>query len=105
MKHTATPWKKGTYKNCITAETNDGLTINGAYQDEAIDYYGGYLIAESVSKNNAQFIVKACNSHEELIDALEGMVDTFKTLPTKTNRQQDALDEAQELLTELKSRL
>lgn len=67
-KRTPGPWKRG--RGCVTSESNDGLTISGAYEEKAKEHYGGYLIGESVSDANVDFIVKACNNHDALMIAL-----------------------------------
>lgn len=56
-KHTPGPWKA--HKTMIVSESNEGLTINGSYDEESKVYYGGYLIAESVSPANASLIAAA----------------------------------------------
>jgi len=65
MSHTPTPWRIG--KNGgVVSDSAEGLVINGAFGKEAVEYYGGNLICESVTRANAEFIVEACNAHERL---------------------------------------
>ena len=69
-QHTVTPWKVTTdYSNA-----NDCLDI---WTDES---HGSVMIAEVRGHNrearaNAQYIVKACNAHEELVEILRNMVN------------------------------
>lgn len=60
MKHTPTPWRVGR-PGTVVSDSADGLTINGATGADNVEYYGGNLIAESVSEENAAFIVRAVN--------------------------------------------
>lgn len=60
---TPTPWRVGKNGTSIVSDSPDGLTLGGATGDDAIEYYGGNLIAESVSPENAAFIVAACNDY------------------------------------------
>jgi hypothetical protein len=34
---------------------------------DVVEYYGGHLIAESIAPRNAEFIVRACNAHDQLV--------------------------------------
>jgi hypothetical protein len=72
-KHTPEPWRVG--KLTVIADTNQGLSINGSYCKQALNYYGGYLIAESITENNASRIV-AC------VNACAGMDDPAKEIST-----------------------
>ena len=62
QKHTPTPW---TQQGEVI--TKDGATIakawlNGLYEDAG---------AHDLQQDNARFIVRACNAHDELVAALE----------------------------------
>jgi len=63
-KHTPTPWHKTNPHDEPYYEIWYGKI--GAKDRE--------LIAEYVSKDNAEFIVKACNSHAELYEAAQEMI-------------------------------
>lgn len=69
LLHTPGPWREG--KNCgaIVADTAEGLSVNGTYCDESKEYYGGYLIAETVASANKALIIEA----PELLKSLEEM--------------------------------
>jgi hypothetical protein len=47
---------------------------------------------------DAVFVNRACNNHYQLVEALEGMIDSFKP---ETDRQTDAYNDAVELLKTL----
>lgn len=77
--HTPTPYRLGNSKPhasmaTVVSDSAEGLEkIGGAGGPDAVEYYGGNMIAESVAPENAAFIVKACNSHERLIAFLREM--------------------------------
>lgn len=62
MTHTPTPWKVASNKMHVL--DNEGLII----------VYPGGSRTEATAKNNAQFIVQACNAHEELVKVLQGVL-------------------------------
>lgn len=74
MQHTKTPWRIsagiGFGKGAVVAD-EPVPEIGGS---DAVDYYGGHLIAESIAPRNAEFIVRACNAHDELVGALTDLV-------------------------------
>lgn len=50
MTHTPGPWKKGKHLSEVITNNDNALAYlpPGARDEEAIRYYGGYLVAESV---------------------------------------------------------
>jgi len=68
--HTPTPWRRGKASDAIVADA----PLRPFDSPEDVAYYGGYLIAESVTVANQDFIVRACNVHEELLEALRELV-------------------------------
>lgn len=72
-KFTKGVWSVGRRGSVISTES-DGITINGGTGADADIYYGGNLICESVSDNNATLIAAA----PELYDALNDVVDSYK---------------------------
>ena len=62
--HTPTPWifKEGYHNNSMIYSENAELI--SVFQDD--------------NKANAQFIVKACNAHEELVKALKKALDIIE---------------------------
>lgn len=71
MKHTNLPWQQNTTEPAQICDA-DGVTRGCA----PIAYTLG-LRGERVA--NAAFIVKACNTHYELIESLKVMIKAFKT--------------------------
>jgi len=68
-KHIPTPWvikaHNTIYKPAIYSEDRLVSTIRGGFTTEAEEYA------------NAEFIVRACNAHDELVAALEGILYNF----------------------------
>jgi len=68
-KHTATPWKIGkSYTTEIAireCDTNDCVAV-------CCD------LLEDEMKANAEFITRACNAHDELVEALKDVVHTLQ---------------------------
>lgn len=62
-KHTATPWRIG--KSCGSVVADAPVPEMGG--SDSVKYYGGHLIAESITPYNAAFIVRACNDYERLV--------------------------------------
>lgn len=73
-KHTATPYRIG--KNGAIVSDEPVIGMSGS---DAVDYYGGHCIAESVTPKNAAFIVTACNCHYDLLEALQMAAELVKT--------------------------
>lgn len=57
-KFTKGVWSAGRKGSVVSTESN-GITINGAVGEDAVSCYGGNLICESVSENNAHLIAAA----------------------------------------------
>lgn len=70
FKGTPGPWKVGKITGCVVADSNEALTIRGSYENESKDYYGGFLIGESISNANAQLIAAA----PELLESLNELL-------------------------------
>lgn len=66
VKHTPTPWKVKNYNG------NNKFRIVGA-DDSAITNLTGQYLGEE--KTNAQFIVKAVNCHDDLVEALKTVLN------------------------------
>lgn len=89
--HTPTPWRIGTHKSTIVADSREGIT-HADYSE--VSYYGGNLIAESISHVNAERIiccVNACEgiSNKELatnppLKMIESVVSSAWNEKTKT---------------------
>ncbi len=55
MEHTHGPWRLGS-KGSVVADTPPENYLPGS---DAVEYYGGYLICESVTEANAKLIAAA----------------------------------------------
>ncbi|WP_273430548.1 hypothetical protein [Chitinibacter tainanensis] len=75
-QHTPTPWRLGT-NNCVVSDT----PVHEMSGSEAVEYYGGHLIAESVVGRNARRIVAAVNAVEGIkTEDLEQFVFALDTV-------------------------
>lgn len=68
MQHTKTPWRVGAPSQMGSVVADEPVPEIGG--SDAVDYYGGHLIAESIAPRNAEFIVRACNAHDQLVTAV-----------------------------------
>ena len=66
IEHTPGPWKLGS-RGAVVADIPTSNQLAGS---DDVDYYGGYLICESVTEANARLIAAA----PELLEALQGMM-------------------------------
>jgi len=80
-KFTKGPWKAG--NGCVTSEHSNGITISGATGEDAIKYYGGNLIGESISQCNSHLIEVAPDMYAEIKADLERMLETQKLIEGK----------------------
>lgn len=67
---TQRPWR-------ISDKVPDAIICIGE-PDSHTDYYGGKLIAESVTKSNAELIVKAVNCHDEFISVIKTILGSIE---------------------------
>ena len=96
-KHTPTPW------NVII---DDKLIYIDSDLDNICDLYHFGFASIPVTKDNAeanaQFIVKACNAHDKLVEALEDMVKVFEYCSADYDDSDKVFLKAQALLKEVK---
>ncbi len=87
MNHTTLPWIA-----LNSTDNNDELCYDLCGKDSnGYDYLG-----EIVNKNNAKFIVKAVNSHYQLLEALKDMTAIFET--DYPQKEKDEIFDAAQLL-------
>ena len=79
MAHTKGPWRIGKHTNSVISDNSNGLEINGATGEEAVKYYGGNLICESVSIENAKLITAA----PDLLEAIQYYFDVLEEVRGK----------------------
>lgn len=88
VKHTPTPWKASLrFQNNLP---NDYVITDGKW--------GGIAIASSDNEANAAFIVRAVNSHEELLTALKIAVFELSVKSGDKNRIKNAVDRAKQAI-------
>ncbi|GIZ08336.1 hypothetical protein [Flavobacterium sp. UMI-01] len=66
FKGTKAPWIVGR-PGTVVSDNKESITISGGVGEDAIKYYGGNLICESVSNSNAKLIAAAPEMLEMLI--------------------------------------
>lgn len=72
-QHTPTPWQIGKYKSVVSdSPVPEIIGSNDIYR------YGGHMICESVTADNAAYIVKCVNNHVALVEALRSAVATIE---------------------------
>ena len=67
MAYTKPPYRIGKCGGSIVADFPIDEGIRGT---DDVGYYGGFLIAESVTPSNIEFIVTACNFYYGLMKAM-----------------------------------
>ena len=75
-KHTPGPWQIGKNFGSVVCDT----PVPGIRGSDDTEYYGGHLIAESVTEANARLIAAA----PELLEALQDMVSDHASLSAAT---------------------
>lgn len=90
-KHTAVPYRIG--KNGAIVSDDPVVGMSGS---DDIGYYGGHMVAESVTRTNAVFIVKACNCFYDMLEALKNIENDDGHIPaTIWNLRNDAIAKAE----------
>lgn len=72
-KHTAGPWRAGSGTGGNGSVVSDQLAVGALGGPDAVDYYGGNLIAESVAPENIPLIAAA----PELLAALRDLDECY----------------------------
>jgi hypothetical protein len=72
-KHTSLPW--------VLIDDKRVATKKGDYASGIADVFGNGSLEEynAVRKANATFIVRSCNAHDALVDALENLLNGIDT--------------------------
>ncbi len=89
-KHTSTPWKA----NTITSgwiEDSEG-TLVAAAQCHALHSAAAVTCTAAQMAANAEFIVKAVNSHDDLLAACRTVVTRLGTVCERSGSMQEFLD-------------
>ena len=80
MKHTPTPWKYEAQKG---SDSRYEIYSDGAWIATVYHGYGQPDLNETHS--NAEFICRAANCHDDLLEALENMIAQFAKYTPKLN--------------------
>lgn len=91
-QHTPTPWMK------VSHEDDEFIVV----QKETYKPHFYNPVTEYMTEQNADFIVKACNNHDRLVEALDNLV-SYMTEFVDVPESDIVFNEAKQLLTELKS--
>lgn len=83
-KHTPTPWavEAGTSVIWGPAPSHDTREWGASLAEARVTFSRSYgrTVSREEADANAEFIVRACNSHDELLEALNLMVSNFAGL-------------------------
>ena len=72
-------WSKGKNGGTVTTDTPDGLPNNSGHTGaDAIKYYGGSLVAESIWRKKDVALISAA---PDMLEALESLENDNKTIP------------------------
>lgn len=77
LKHTPGPWRAGSGKGGRGSVVSDQLAVGALNGSDAVEYYGGNMIAESVAQENIPLIAAA----PELLEALQGILGNLSRGP------------------------
>ena len=98
VKHTETPWKTDNFKYFEGLNTR---IIAGKEGDETyIGLIEGNNDSDKINEANAEFIVRCCNAHEKLVEALQIAFDLIDgndgalALPEEVKQIKQALAQA-----------
>lgn len=97
-KHTPTPWAMvaHSWEETSVIQTGSGKTvcalrIDGLVDEDTQDHY------EAIMKEDAAFIVKACNNH----DALVAAIHKLRYAVTRRSNEREALEESSAVLAKV----
>jgi hypothetical protein len=65
-QHTPTPWHESKIADAIIVNVNPGWGQSRI----SMEHYGGYVVAESLTEEDRAFVLRACNSCDQLVAAL-----------------------------------
>lgn len=101
MRPTDGPYRPGKQKYVVVSDASNGLTLNGATGKRSVDFYGGNLIAESVSPCNVPLLAASW----DLLRLLRNLVKRDRRMVEAGGLMQSTaeLDEAEGFLAVLDS--
>jgi hypothetical protein len=103
-KHIPGPWRKGNTCDSVISDTE--ISVKGLleFREECLEYYGGYLVAESIAPENIDLISAA----PELLEALEMAVSWLtntpegRSIPQVNGQPGEWLEKAREVIVKAK---
>jgi hypothetical protein len=93
-KHTPTPWRTGKFHMTSGSAADHVYSSQSKEPQEGIARCYGW-VGEEEAQANADFIVRACNSHDELVEVV---CDGAELISTIINGQVHPTDELQACL-------
>jgi glycerate kinase len=101
MGHTPGEWRRGKIPTTVVSDSSEGLDVLGSTGDQAVSYFGGNLIAESVSPNNVPIIAAAPKMKKDIEELSAALLAAFLVLTsqeTSIEKQADAISMARSAL-------
>ena len=71
--HTPGPWRIGKGYDSVVSDTPPNPRLSSSLDADEVAAYGGYIIAESITKNNKALIAKAPELLDACLDAYQVM--------------------------------
>ena len=79
-------WSVGKHQSCIVTDTPDGLPENSGHSGaEAIEYYGGALVCESVCRKKDAALISAA---PDMLEALQIILGDIERAPKKLTQKE-----------------
>jgi hypothetical protein len=86
MSHTPTPYRVGKSYGGVVANIPENADDRRIEPDH-MEAYGGYIVCESCTPEDARFIVEACNENQGLHDTIATLATTIE----RVHKERDAL--------------
>lgn len=104
MGHTPGLWRIGKNGSEVISDFKENLSVRGAYEDGCVEYYGGYLIGESISKCNLSLISAAPDLLEAAKNLLVNALDREECHDEETGEMFDDWKALQDAITKAEGR-
>lgn len=90
MGHTKTPWFASKRGDAIIV--NEPTADHGNSNAKEVEHYGGYVVAESLGTADREFVLRACNAHEQLVAALREAIEIIQAIDQANNTCERRID-------------
>ncbi len=90
-EHTPTPWEWEKIENAAWSDYGPNLRSVAMGSPKVLSAWGHDAWGVDVNDANAEFIVRACNSHDELVSALEAALHALDGLIDKGSAMDQGL--------------